>query len=480
MGVSLFTVRIVLSVLGVVDYGIYNVVAGVVSMFGFLSGTMASASQRFFAYEIGRNDPSQLKKTFNTTIIIYLILALVIVILAETIGLWFLYNKMTIPPDRFNAALWTYQFAIASFVITIMVVPYSAAIIAKENMKIYAVISIVEVALKLIIVYILLLFEIDKLKLYAVLMFLSTIIISSLYPAYCLRKYSEFRFNFFWEKDIFKTLLSYSGWNLFGAIASVLNSHGVNILLNVFFSPVINAARAIAMQINSVVNQFIHNFMLASRPQITKYYAEERIEEMFDLVFKSSKFSFYLLSIIAIPIIIKIEYILNLWLKEVPDFTIIFSRLILIVAMIDSFSYSLMASAQATGKIKKYQAIVGSVLMLNVPISYIFLRLGFSPEWTLYIAIIISIICLFLRLLLLKEMLQFPISNFIINAIITPTFVVALGLITPLIVHVNIVNDTFFTIILFGIIYILSTIVSIYFFGLTKDEKLYFLKFIKR
>lgn len=387
---------------------------------------------------------------------------------------------MTIPAERLDAAFWVYQFAIASFVFTIMVVPYNAAIIAKENMKVYAMISIVEVILKLIIVYILLFIHADKLKLYAVLMFFSTVITSLLYPAYCLRAHPEFRFKFYWNKDIFKTLLSYSGWNLFGAIAAVLNNYGINILLNVFFNPAINAARAVAMQINSVVNQFVNNFMLASRPQITKYYAENKHKEMFDLVFKSSKFSFFLIAILAMPIIIKIDFLLNLWLKEVPDYTIIFTRLILIVALIDSFSLSLMASAQATGKIKKYQAIVGTVLMLNVPISYIFLKYGFSPEWTLYIAIAVSIVCLFLRLLLLKQMLNFSVVNFITHIIIKPIFAIILGIAIPIVVHINIIENTFFNIMLFGIIYILTITPSIYCIGLTKKEKLYFLKFIKK
>ncbi len=479
MAVSLYTVRIVLSVLGVVDYGIYNVVAGIVTMFGFLSSTMASASQRFFAYEIGKKNIEKLKKTFSMTVIIYGIIAVLVIVLAETIGLWFLYNKMTIPPERFSAALWVYQFAIASFVVTIMAVPYNAAIIAKENMKIFAIISIVEVVLKLAIVYILLLFHFDKLKLYAVLIFLSTVIIRFLYSAYCRKTYSEFKFTMVWDKNIFKSLITYSGWNLFGAIASVLNNHGINILLNVFFNPVINAARGVAMQINSVVNQFVQNFLLASRPQITKYYAENRRKEMFELVFKSSKFSFYLIAILAMPILIKTEFLLNLWLKEVPSYTVIFSRLILVVSLIDSFSISLMASAQATGDIKKYQAVVGSVLMLNVPISYIFLKLGFTPEWTLYIAIFVSVSCLLLRLVMLKQMLNFPVMSFIINAILKPVAAVLLGVILPFLFHLKHIDTNILNLIVFSGIYLIVMIISIFIIGLTKSERKYFFKIIK-
>ncbi len=480
MAVSLYTVRVVLSALGVVDYGIYNVVAGVVSMFGFLSGTMASASQRFFAYELGKQNIEKLKKTFSITVLIYIGIAILIVVLAETVGLWFLYNKMTIPSERFSSALWVYQFSIASFVVTIMAIPYNAAIVAKENMKVFAVVGIVEVLLKLAIVYLLLIFNTDKLKLYALLLFISNIIIRFIYSAYCRRVYNEFRFELLWDADIFKKLVGYSGWNLFGAIASVLNNQGVNILLNIFFNPVVNAARGVAMQISNAVNQFVQNFMMASRPQITKYYAEKNLNEMFDLVFKSSKFSFFLIAILSMPILIKMEFVLSLWLKLVPDYTVIFSRLILIVAMIDSFSYSLMASAQATGKIRNYQIIVGGVLMLNVPISYLFLKMGFQPEWTLYIAIFISIVCLILRLVLLNKMLNFPMIKFMIKSVILPMFAVVLGIVIPIMIHINSAGGLFVNILLFGMIYLLSISLSIYFVGLSRSEKKYIIKKIKK
>lgn len=385
---------------------------------------------------------------------------------------------MTIPAERFSAAMWVYQFTVASFVVTMMAVPYNAAIIAKENMKIFAIISVVEVVLKLVIVYILFLFSTDKLKLYAVLMFLSTIIIRTIYSIYCKRTYTEFKFSILWDKEIFKSLISYSGWNLFGAIASVLNNQGINILLNLFFTPVINAARGIAMQINNVINQFVQNFMLASRPQITKYYAENKKKEMFELVFKSSKFSFYLIAFLAIPALVKMEFLLNLWLKEVPNYTIIFSRLIIVVSLIDSFSYSLVASAQATGKIKKYQTVVGSMLMLNVPISYIFLKLGFTPEWTLYIAIFVSVSCLFLRLLMLKQMLNFPVMRFMADAVLKPVVVVLLGSVLPLLFHLNFEDTNLLGLIYFSGIYIIPMVISIFLFGLAKNEKQYFLKII--
>ncbi len=480
MGVSLFTVRIVLKVLGVEDYGIYNVVAGIVSMFGFLSGTMASASQRFFAFEIGKKDFVKLKQTFSMTVTIYAMLAIVIIILAETVGLWFLNNKMTIPPDRMEAARWVYHFAIASFIVTIMAIPYNAAIIAKENMKVYAYISIVEVFLKLGVVYLLTFFGVDKLQLYAVLMFISTLIIQLSYSLYCRFVYTEFQYKYTWNNKLFKTLIGYSGWNLFGAIASVLNNQGINILLNLFFNPIVNAARGIAYQINMAVNQFVQNFMMAVKPQITKYYAEDDMPEMHKLIFRSSKFSFFLLSFLTMPIILETPFILGLWLVEVPEYAVVFTRLILIVALIDSLSYPLMTAAQATGNIKKYQSIVGSVLMLNVPISYVFLKFGFSPEVTLYIAIFVSVTCLILRLWLLRNMIHLSAHSFLQKVCLNSFAVVFLGLLVPLSVSYSIEDKSFLDVIIVVMLCVLSLGISIYFTGLSVNEKKYMLKIVRR
>ncbi|MCK9563343.1 MAG: MATE family efflux transporter [Bacteroidales bacterium] len=480
MGVSLFTVRIVLKVLGVEDYGIYNVVAGVVSMFGFLSGTMASASQRFFAFEIGKKDFVKLKQTFSMTVTIYAMLAILIIILAETVGLWFLNNKMTIPPDRMEAARWVYHFAIASFIVTIMAIPYNAAIIAKENMKVFAYISIIEVSLKLGIVYMLTLFDADKLKLYAVLMFIAQVIIRFSYSLYCRRAYTEFRYSFYWDRGLFKTLVGFSGWNMFGAVASVLNIHGINILLNVFFNPIVNAARGIAYQINMAVNQFVQNFMMAVKPQITKYYAEDNIAEMQNLVFRSSKFSFFLLSLLTMPIIVETNFVLSLWLVEVPEYAVIFTRLILIVALIDSLSYPLMTAAQATGNIKKYQSVVGSVLMLNVPISYVFLKFGFSPEITLYIAIFVSVTCLLLRLILLRNMINLSIQIFLKNVGLYCIIVILLGYVAPICLKYLIVDKNLLSFVLIVITGLLSLGLSMFFLGLTRNEKNYVLKIVRK
>jgi O-antigen/teichoic acid export membrane protein len=305
MAISLYTIRLILSVLGVIDYGIYNVVGGVVVMISFLSNTLGAASQRFFAIEIGRNNLQQLKQTFSLTVTIYIIISIVVLLLTETLGLWFLNSKMVIPPDRIEAANWIYQFSIFSFIINILSIPYVSIIIAREDMKVFALISIVEVVLKLFIVYLLTLFPLDKLKLYAVLIFVVGCLITLINVLICSKKYKESRFHIYWDRRMFKTLISFSGWNLFGALASVINSQGINILLNIFFDPIVNAARGIAFQVSSAVNQFVMNLQTSVNPQIIKYYAIDDKKQMMFLVLKSSKFSFFLFFILSMPVFLK-------------------------------------------------------------------------------------------------------------------------------------------------------------------------------
>lgn len=478
MGVSLYTVRVVLETLGVVDYGIYNVVGGIVSMLSFFSGTMATASQRFFAFELGRNNQEQLNKTFSAIITLYSVLAIVILLLAETIGMWFLNTQMTIPAERMSAAYWVYQFSVLSFMFTMFTVPYNASIIAHENMKVYAYVSIVEVLLKLGIVYFLVLFSFDKLKLFAVLMFSVTVIISLIYRIYCTRNFEECRFSFYWDKNLYKEIVGYSGWNLFGALAGMFNGQGINIVLNLFFGPTVNAARGIAFQVNGAINNFVQNFMVAARPQITKYYAAGEKDEMLTLVFKSSKFSYYLLFLLSMPILIETHFVFLIWLREVPDYVILFTRLIIITGLIDSLSYPLMAAAQATGKVKVYQSLVGSVMLLSLPISYVFLYWGYAPETVFYIGILNSIICLFLRLILLKRMVNLSISVYIREVLLPIIGVSLLSYLAPLVLYYTMKAD-WFRFIVIGFVGVIITLVSIYTLGLLRSERIYLSNKIK-
>lgn len=478
MSVSLYTVRVVLNTLGVVDYGIYNVVGGVVSMFAFLSATMASASQRFFSFELGRNNQEQLKKTFSMTITIYAMVAIVILILAETVGLWFLNTKMTIPADRIDAARWIYQFSILSFMMTMFTIPYNASIIAHEEMKVYAYVSIIEVGLKLLIVYLLVLFSFDKLKLYAVLMFLVTTIVTFIYRTYCTRKFSECRFSFYWNKPLFKQIVSYSGWNLFGALAGMSNNQGINIMLNVFFGPIVNTARGIAYQVSSSVNQFVQNFVTATNPQIIKYYADDNKEQMLALVFRSSKFAFILLFILSMPILLETNFVFTLWLKDVPEYVVLFTRLVIICALIDSLSFPLMTTAQATGRIKKYQSITGSIMLLNLPVSYIFLKIGYPPVTVFYIAIVNSCVCLLIRLYLLRSMVGLQVKRYLANVILPLSIVILTSYIIPLFLKSE-MNEGIIKFIVLAIAGLICSVACIFLFGLSAEERAYSMVLIK-
>jgi O-antigen/teichoic acid export membrane protein len=369
MLVSLYTVRVVLNTLGAEDYGIYNVVAGVVTMFGFLSGSMATASQRYFAFELGREDYEQLQKTFSLSFLIYMLIAIVVLLLAETIGLWFVNNKLIIPQDRMGSARWIYQCSIISFIFTILTAPYMAAIIAHEDMNIYATVSIVEVVLKLGIVFLLSRIPIDKLQLYGTLLCVVTIINTGIYRGVCKGKYQECRFQFYWNKALFKELISFTGLNLFGTIAWVFKNQILTILLNQFFSPLVVAARGIASTVNSAVASFSQNFSSALRPQIIKSYATDHKTELMLLVSFGSKITYFLMYLFILPLILELPAVFSLWIKNVPEYAVVFTRLILIDALIESISYPIASLLQATGKIRLYQSLAGGFMLLNLPVS---------------------------------------------------------------------------------------------------------------
>lgn len=470
MGVSLYTSRVVLNTLGVEDFGIYNVVGGFVTMFAFLNGAMASATQRFLTFEIGRNDDEQLSKVFSMSVNIHFIIAFVVLVLAETIGLWFVNTQLIIPPERMVAAQWVYQFSIFAMMLSIISVPYNAIIIAHERMNVFAWVSIAEVTLRLIVVFMLLWFEFDKLKLYAVLIFCVSLIIPLIYGTYCRIYFKESKFRRFWDKPLFSTLMSYAGWNLWGNAASVIMGQGVNILINIFFGPVVNAARAIAYQVNGAIQQFTSNFQMAINPQIIKSYASNDLKYMHQLVFQGAKYSFFLLFIMSLPIFLETEIILRIWLKTVPEYSVIFTRLIIVNILIDSISGPLMTAAQASGKIKLYQSVVGLLLLLNLPISYLFLKLSFSPEITLYVGICISFIALYARLKIISSLISLSIIEYINAVVLRIIPVVFIALILPALVY-STLDKGFLRLMVTVMTSIVSVLITIYYIGLSKIEQ---------
>lgn len=470
MLVALYTSRVILNTLGVEDYGIYNVVGGVVSMFGFFNSAMSTATQRFLSFEIGKNDFAKLKKTFNATQIIHVGIAILIFILAETVGLWFVKNYLIIPVERINAAIWTYHFSVLSFMVSIIQVPYNATIIAHERMNVYAYVSIIEVSLKLLIAFMLTWISFDKLILYSILLFFVTLIIATTYRFYVSKNFKETKFEIVKDKKLYKTLISYSGWSLFGNIAAVAQNQGINIILNMFFGPIINAAKGIATQVQNAVQSFVSNFQTAVKPQIIKSYAIGEKDYMTSLIIRSSKFSFYLIFLLSLPIMLEINQILKFWLKTVPEYTPIFTILILIIVLITSISGPLMTAVQATGKIEIYQAIIGTLLVLTLPISYLFLKWGYPPEVALCVTIIIEIIALIFRLLFLKKLINFPVLNFVKEVILRNILITLLSFSLPLIIR-NLIDPNLtrlFFVILFSLIW--NTII-IYYIGLNKKEK---------
>lgn len=428
--VQLYISRVILNALGVSDYGIYNVVGGVVSMFAFLSNTMATATQRFMSYAIGQDDINDLRKTFVVSQIILWIIAIIAFLLVETIGLWLLYNHLSIPADRFTAAFYVFQFSVISLFITIISVPFNAAIIAHEKMSIYAKFSLIDIFMKLGVAIILLYIvkSIDKLIVYAFLIMLISVIMRGIYIYYCKKNFTECSNNIIkYDNDKGEKMLSFFGWNTIGSLSYVAKEQGINILINIFFGTIVNAARGITSQVTGAVQGFISNFQVAMNPQITKYYASGEYNNLFILVQRGSKFSLFLFFFLALPIFIDIDYILKLWLVDVPAHTPSFIRLTFILMMIESMSSPVITCLLAVGKVKWYQIIVGGLLILNLPISYIILKLGGSPESTIYVAIIISSLSLLIRLIMLKRYINFPIIEFATNVIYNAIIVVLIS-----------------------------------------------------
>lgn len=470
MAVTLFTSRVVLKTLGVVDFGIYNVVGGVVAMMGILNGAMSVSTQRYLTFELGKNDILKLKQVFSMCLTIFALLSLVILVLAETIGLWFLNTRMVIPDDRIVAANWVYQFSILSCIFSLLTNPYNATIIARERMNVYAYVGVLEVMLKFGVVYLLLIIPVDRLEMYGCLILLSQVIVSFSYIIYCVKHFPESRYYFYWDKSLFKELISYSGWNLFGSISGLVKSQGLNILLNLFFNPTVNAARGIAYQVNAAISQFFTNFYTAVRPQITKYYAQKDLENMFILVFRSSKMSYFLILLISLPIIIETPFIIDLWLGQLPDYVVSFVRLIVIITAVDAMASPLMTTAHATGKIAFYQFSVGSVTMLNIPISYFLLYTGGEPTIVFIVSLCLSVFNLFLRLWIVKRLVDFPVVRYIKDVIMISFIVTVVALLIPLICYLYL-DDNVLNSIIICFLAVFSVLFSAYFIGLNHLEK---------
>lgn len=433
--VSLYSVRAVLDILGAEDYGVYNVVAGTVTMFNFLSTAMATSAQRFYSFSLGRKDFERLKKIFCSTLEIYAILIFFVVLLSESFGLWFVENKLVIPAERLKSALIVYQFAILTFILGLFSAPFMALIISHEDMSIYAYISIIEAFLKLASVFLLRFLNFDKLILYGILITFVTFVVASIYFFYCRIKYKETKFSFIWDKKIFKEISFFSGYCLFGAGAGIVKNQIINIFLNISFGPIVNAARGIAMNVNSAVMSFSSNFNMAVRPQIVKNYSVGNRDETFKLVFQSTKMSFLLLFVLLLPLFLEMNYVLTLWLKNIPDMTVTFTRLILIEFIFDAFSYPLQSLSQASGKMKLYQSVIGGTLLLNLPFAYISLKSGLSAYSVQFVAIFIGLLAFILRVFINSYLTGLKTKDYFLKSILPCFFTAVCSCVLPFAVY---------------------------------------------
>ena len=409
MVVVFYTSRILLNILGVEDYGVYNVVGGVVALFSFLNGTLGGATSRFITFDLGKGNLEDLSKTFSAAFICHLIIGGIVVILAESIGLYLLTHKMIIPEESRTAAMWVFHFSVASAFLTMTQVPYNASIIAHEKMNAFAYIGITDTILKLSVVLILkYLFDTNRLFLYGLFIFCETIIITVCYRLYCRKCFDECKLHFSYDATRTKRLISYAGWDFIGCFSTVAQGQGLNVLLNMFFGPAVNAARAISVQVNGAVGQFSNNFMMAVRPQIIKAYANNQIKEMMDLVYPSAKYGFIMALFLVLPLVAETHIILEFWLKNVPDFAVPFCQILLIVSLINVWRNPFIAALHATGNIKLANILCGTILVSTLPISYVALKMGAGPTSVFEITLVITGVVLFIDLINLKRFL--PIS----------------------------------------------------------------------
>ena len=386
--VSLYTSRVVLATLGIEDYGIYGVVGGIVGMFSFLNAAQSGATSRFLTYEMGKGDKQKLKDTFSSALIVHVIIAIAVVILAETIGVWFLENKLVIPEERMHAARWVLQLSIISSIFVIIQVPYNATIIAHEKMDVYAYVEMLHVFLKLGIVYLLMIVDIDKLILYAALVLMVTLLITVIYMLYCIFHYEEVSLRFIWDKGIIKSLLSFSGFNLFGNMGGIFNLQGTNFVVNMFFGVTYNAAVGVATTVSGAIEGFASNVLTAFRPQITKDYAREDYHGFEKYIDMAIKVILIIYCLVAIPAFIEMDKILSLWLKEVPICANIFCRLMLINIFFSTMRHIITVGIHATGRVKTISLWTGTLQMLNPFVIWLLYKAGMPPQYT-YVSIII-------------------------------------------------------------------------------------------
>lgn len=479
MFIGLYTSRINLQSLGVEDYGIYNVVGGIVVMFSIINGSITASISRFLTFELGRGNIEKLKRIFSTSITIQIGISLIILLLAETIGLWFLNNKMVIPESRIYAANWVYQFSIMTFILNLVSMPYNACIVAHERMSAFAWITIYDAIAKLLIAWFTFIVPMDKLIFFSGFIVIVAFTQRMIYTFYCARNFEECHYSFFLDKELVKNMSSFAGWNFIGASSAILRDTGGNIVINLFCGPAVNAARGIANQVNGAVLGFANSFMTAINPQITKLYASGEYEKMMSVIYKGAKFSFFLMLLLGLPVMMESEYIIYLWLGQIPNHTVLFVQLTILYAMSESISNPLVTAMLATGKIKNYQIVVGGLQMLNLPVSYICLRLGCIPEAVLIVAIIISQCCFAARIYMLRPMINLNAIDYLKKVYFRILSTLLVAFILPIIVKHN-MDDSLLSFIVIILVTFISACISILYVGCNSKERCFIYFYISK
>ena len=471
MSIGLYTSRVVLNSLGIKDYGLYNVIGGIIAMFGFINGAMTNTTSRFIAYYLGKDEDTGLSKVFSMTFLIHALIAIIIIVFGETLGLWYLNNKLVIPDGRYDAAFWLYQLSIVSSIINILYIPFNSLIIAHEKMKAFAYIAILDSCMKLGIALMICYSPIDKLIFYGVLMLAVVLIDISCYVSYCFRHFKETTIKIHFDKRLFNEMMNFTGWSMFGNFAFLFYSYGINLILNMFFGTAVNAARGIAVQIENVVRQFASNVQTAMNPQIIKSYAENDNERMQNLIFASSKYCFFLLYLLALPIMIETDFILKHWLGIVPEHTVTFVRITICVCLLDTLSTPLFTGNLATGKIKKYQSAICLVSYSMMPITFFAVKYSAVPEVAFYCLFACKMIEQFVRVMVSKKQLQISLFLYFRKVLIPVFSVSILSLILPVIIYSVFPNNTLVFIMIVGIS-VLSVVSTTFLCGLTYEERI--------
>lgn len=468
--ISLYTSRVVLEVLGVEDYGIYQVVGGVVAMFSLLSNALSGAISRFITFEIGKGDAERLRRVFSTCVIIQYGLAAIVFVVVEAVAVWFLRTQMQIPDGRMTAAVWVLQFSLLTFCVNLVSLPYNACIIAHERMKAFAYMSMLDASLKLGVCFAVLAFPADRLIVYAGLLAASALLVRLLYTLYCRRSFAEARGSLVFDRQIFRQMAGFSGWSFFTNASHVMNMQGVNVLVNIFFGVTVNAARGLAAQVESAVIQFVHNFTTAVNPQITKSYAAGDLSRMYTLVCSGAKFAFFSMLFLALPLAFEAEMVLGLWLKNVPEYTVLFTRLSLVLGVMDTLGTTGFTACTATGRLRRYALVLTPIAILEFPLTWLFFALGAPVESTYYLYVLVKFSVIVARLYVIRHLVGMCPSLFFRTVLWPVAKVTVVAAVLPLAL-VSVMDGGWVRLLLSGAVCVLSVAASVYLLGMTSGER---------